>query len=406
MRPPQERIAQYVDKQEKPPLPPKDGKAYLLNTSPEVSLEYFPALFYRYPELCDLPWVSLRGCEVPSVPIRLQRSQHLFGENYAFMKRESLDFHALPDNKARKLEFVLGDVLRRKRKKLVTFGYVGSSHCLATAQAASQLSLKSEVILLKCPLTVEALEMVAIMKALGTTVRLRSTMRGVYWTAAWKWLCSKIFRTELVAPGGSNGFGVLGYVSAMTELRSQIDDGSMPEPDYLFVAAGSGATIVGMEIGRRMLNLRTKIIGIQTSEDKGVDPTRLLDMSNAAIETLNRHLKSPLGFSLQTSDFTILKDFLFGGHGQTPPELDRWVAQFLELERVELEPVYTAKALYGASQFCLKNNLKGKTILLWNTCSPYRKAGMSPKFSWNKLSFRLKKWVRDDQSHGRLAQLG
>lgn len=407
-RGPNERIQQVLG--QSPPNPPenlKDSKAYHLNTSLEVSAEYFPALFYRYPELADLPWVSLRGVQVPSVPKRLIRSQHLFGQNYMFMKHESLDFHTLPDNKARKLEFVLGDALRRKRKKLVTFGYVGSSHCLATAQAARQLSLKADVTLLRAPLSAEAVEMVSVMRASGAKVRLRGSLRGVYWAGIWNWLGSKIFRTELVAPGGSNGLGALGYVSAMVELKSQIDAGEAVEPDFLFVAAGSGATIVGMEIGKRLVGLKTKIIGIQASDDKGVEGARLKEMAVSALGHLNRYLKKPLDFQLGESDFTIVKDYLFGGHGQVPDAVDRWTALFLELEGgTELDPVYTSKALYGASQYLLKHKIENKTVLFWNTASPYRKTGLQEKASYEKLSYRLKSWIREDQKAGRLAQIG
>jgi D-cysteine desulfhydrase len=209
-----------------------------------------------------------------------------------------------------------------------------------------------------------------------------------------------------VAPGGSNGFGVLGYVSAIFELKAQIDQGLIPEPDFLFVAAGSGSTLVGLEIGKRLLNLKTKIIAVQTSDDLGVSPDRLLEMSRAAIEHLNAHLKNPIGFKLDASSFFILKDYLFGGHGQSSPKLERWISQFQELEPVTLDPVYTSKALYGMSDYLLKNNIQGKTVLFWNTASPYRKGDLPESFSWNKLSRCLKRWVREDQKQGRLAELG
>jgi D-cysteine desulfhydrase len=373
-----------------------------VNSSPEINLVYAPALFFRFPKIADqLPWVSLRGCEKPSAPVRLNRSQHFFGENYIFVKRESLDFHILPDNKARKLEFVLGDALRRKRKKLVTFGYVGSSHCLATVKAASENRLKSEVVLLRCPLTADAIEMIAVMKNLGATVRLRNTMKGVLITAAWKWLCSKIFRTELIPPGGSNGLGTLGYVSAMVELKNQIDDGEVPAPDYIFVAAGSGSTLVGMEIGKRLLGLDSiQIIGVQTSDDRGVSVDRLVEMGNAALEHLS------LSFRFNGSEFTILKDYVFGGHGQTNSPLNRWMAEMIELEGLELDPVYTAKALYGMKDYIERQGLSEKKILFWNTYGPFRRGDLGKEKPFSKLSRKLKRWIKDDQAEGRLAELG
>ncbi len=410
MKAPSERIDQYMKSKPARPEQPRESNSapHYVNTQPEVNLAYAPALFFRFPEVGErLSWVSLRGAQEPAVPQRLYKSQHLFGENYVYMKRESLDFHILPDNKARKLEFVIADALKRNRKKLVTFGYVGSSHCLATVKAAKELKLKSEVVLLRCPLTVDAVEMVAAMKNLGAKVRLRNTMRGVLFVAAWKWLLSKIFRIELVPPGGSNGRGTLGYVSAMVELKNQIDDGLLPQPDYLFVAAGSGSTLVGLEIGRRLCGLDSmEIIGIQTSDDKGVETARLVEMGNAAIDILNGALKNKLSFKFTGSEFKILKDYVGGGHGQLSTSLQAWMSEFLELEGVDLEPVYTTKALYGMTDYMKRQNFQGKKVLFWNTCSPFRKGDVNYPVNYSKISFKLRRWMKEDQSQGRLAELG
>jgi hypothetical protein len=86
-----------------------------------------------------------------SLPRRLIRSRHLFGNNNVFLKLESEDFHIIPENKARKLEFVIGDSLRKKKKKLVTFGYVGSPHCYSTVKAASELGDSAMTSMLRLP---------------------------------------------------------------------------------------------------------------------------------------------------------------------------------------------------------------------------------------------------------------
>ncbi len=382
--------------------------SYWVNSIPEHSFEYIPRIFSEFPNMAGrLPWVSLRGCSNPSVPKRILRAQHFFGDNYVYIKNETDDFHTLPDNKARKLEFILGDALARRRRKLVTFGYVGSSHCLATVKAASQLGLKSEAILLKAPLTPTALETTAAMKNLGAKLRFRTTWRGMIWTAAWKWLCSKIFRTELIPPGGSNSHGVLGYVSAMLELRDQIRSGQIPMPDFLFVAAGSGATVVGMELGRRLFEMTSlQVIGVQTSHDRGVEPERLAAMANEAIRILNSYSKAKLPENFVGKDFKILRDFTFGGHGLTDPDLDRWVSTLSELETFSLDPVYTANAFYGMRRFIEEKNVLNKVFLFWNTTSPFRRGDLPPSFSYKKIPWKLKRWVRSEQKGGQLMEVG
>ena len=54
---------------------------------------------------------------------------------------------AMGGNKARKLEFLLGEAIERKADTIVTFGAVQSNHCRMTAAAACKLGLKSFLVL-------------------------------------------------------------------------------------------------------------------------------------------------------------------------------------------------------------------------------------------------------------------
>ena len=53
----------------------------------------------------------------------------------------------------------------------------------------------------------------------------------------------------LFLPGGSNPLGALGFVNAAFELRDQINQGVLPEPDFIYIACGSMAITVGLMIG-------------------------------------------------------------------------------------------------------------------------------------------------------------
>jgi 1-aminocyclopropane-1-carboxylate deaminase/D-cysteine desulfhydrase-like pyridoxal-dependent ACC family enzyme len=56
---------------------------------------------------------------------------------------------------------------------------------------------------------------------------------------------------------GSSATCAIGYVNAMIELKQQIDQGLIPEPDYIFVTAGTGGTMAGIHFGAKMLGLKT-----------------------------------------------------------------------------------------------------------------------------------------------------
>ena len=43
--------------------------------------------------------------------------------------------------------------------------------------------------------------------------------------------------------------GITGFVNAAMELKAQIDEGLLPEPDYLYAALGSTGTVVRPRVG-------------------------------------------------------------------------------------------------------------------------------------------------------------
>ena len=390
-----------------PSVRPKED-FYRVNSSAELGIEYSPSLLHRHPQLMSkIPWVSLRGVEEPSAPKRFQKSQHLFGSNYAYWKSEMLDFHVMPENKARKLEFIMGSVLERAKKKIVTYGHMGSFHCFAAVKAASLLGMKSEVVLLKAPMTSEAIQMVAAMKNLGAKVRLRSTRTGVQWLARWHWLCSKIFKTEIIPAGGATALGALGYVGAMIELKHHVDAGILPLPQYLFVPVGTGATLAGLEVGRELLGFSSmKIIGVKTSGDREIDKEKLAHLIQEIRGLLEADVRFEAAIDRSGEHWSILSDFAFEGYGELPIEVQRWISQLQELEEIDLDPAYSSKALFGMSQFIREKNLVNQTILFWNTYTGFRKGDLPSSFAYHKISGKLRRWIREEQTDGKLPEIG
>jgi len=61
------------------------------------------------------------------------------GLDNLFIKRDDLTGKIYGGNKIRKLEFILGEALRKGAKEVITFGAAGSNHALATAIYARQV---------------------------------------------------------------------------------------------------------------------------------------------------------------------------------------------------------------------------------------------------------------------------
>src|SRR5258707_13540613 len=84
----------------------------------------------------------------PPTPIKkLARLSRELGGPEVLIKRDDQTGLALGGNKARKLEFLVGDALAQGADTLVTAGGAQSNHCRQTAAAAAKAGLKCELIL-------------------------------------------------------------------------------------------------------------------------------------------------------------------------------------------------------------------------------------------------------------------
>jgi 1-aminocyclopropane-1-carboxylate deaminase/D-cysteine desulfhydrase-like pyridoxal-dependent ACC family enzyme len=107
-------------------------------------------LFKQYPKLEEkLPYISLG--EFPTPVQKLERLGMELGVGNLYTKRDDLSGRLYGGNKPRKLEFILGDVLRSGAKEVITFGGAGSNHALATAIYSRQAGLKSISMLMPQP---------------------------------------------------------------------------------------------------------------------------------------------------------------------------------------------------------------------------------------------------------------
>ena len=108
------------------------------------------SIFRLFPELAEkLPYISLG--EFPTPVFHLKKLGKQIGTDHLYLKQDGVSGTVYGGNKIRKLEFILGDALKKKAKSVLTFGYAGSNHALATSIYARQFGLESISILLKQP---------------------------------------------------------------------------------------------------------------------------------------------------------------------------------------------------------------------------------------------------------------
>ena len=250
-------------------------------------------------------------------------------------------------NKVRKLEWLLPEVLRRGRRTILTVGGLGTNWGLAAALYARELGLETVLALVDQPLDDHVRAQLARLQRSGATLHFTHTKARTI--AAVPLLLARHTtggRPPYFLPaGGSSPLGALGYVDAALELAAQVRDGALPEPSHLVTAVGSGGTTAGLLLGLRLAGLHTRVVGVVVNDTLKLDPHTIVRLARRAEHLLRRR-----GARLEQIDLTdqrldIVRQWLGPGYGHPTPEGQRALQLASEREDLQLEPVYTAKAI-------------------------------------------------------------
>ena len=246
-------------------------------------------------------------------------------------------------NKVRKLEWILPDVRRRGRRTILTFGALGTNHGLATALYGRDQGLRVALALVDQPLDDHVRAQLERLRQSGATLHFtRSKWRTV---AAAPWLLARHGMPYVLPAGGSSAVGTLGYVEAGLELGDQVANGELPEPGHVVVAVGSGGTAAGLALGLRLAGLRSRVLGVVVNDMLRLDAATLGGLSRRAGRLLGRR-----GARLPdlAPGVEVTREWLGAGYGRPTADSERALELGREREGLELDPVYTAKAMAGA----------------------------------------------------------
>jgi len=336
-----------------------------------------PILFDIYPELeGKVPWIPLLT-NLPSKVERLKElEKHLKldgGEIY--IKRDDKVHNTYGGNKLRKFEFILGEALRKKKKGIITLGGIGTNHGLACAIITKELELKCELFLSLQPLNWHVQRSLLLYDFFGAKLHYAKSFElGVF-----KSLMFRLFHPNffLMSNGGSPilGFGTplgsVGFINAIFELKKQIDEGSLPIPDIIFVPAGSSGTSSGLTAGCKLLGLKTKVYPVKVSLDIVVNPKTLMKIANKTLKFLRKRDKTIPDVKVGENDFQLINGYLGSGYGVKTIKGQSAVDLIYELEGkksdFKLETTYTGKTMAAMLDFLEKEENKSKKVLFWNT---------------------------------------
>jgi 1-aminocyclopropane-1-carboxylate deaminase/D-cysteine desulfhydrase-like pyridoxal-dependent ACC family enzyme len=355
-------------------------------------------LFKNYPRLGRrLPHVSLG--RFPTPVEKLERVGNTIGLNHLYIKRDDLSGAVYGGNKVRKLEFLLGDALRRNAKEVITFGFAGSNHALATAIYASRLELGSTSLLLP------QVNAHYVRRNLLASHYFKADLRYYEnWTFLGLGLLRKLLRggikhgtfPRVIPGGGSCPLGVSGYVNAALELKEQIIAGEMPEPDLIYVPLGSMGTAVGLTLGLKAAGLKCRIIAIRVIEERFANAkkmARLFQDTASFLRKLDPAFPKP---RLGADDWAVRDDCLGGGYACFTEKAMKAASLMREKSGIILNGTYSAKALSALFDDAEKQVLKGKTVLFWNTYNSRDLSTFAAGVDYHQLPEAFHRYFEED----------
>ncbi|MEM4482293.1 MAG: D-cysteine desulfhydrase family protein [Desulfurococcaceae archaeon] len=279
-----------------------------------------------------------------------------------WIKRDDAVELAMGGNKARKLEFILGHIVPQGYDSIITAGaYISNCVRLAIA-AANKAGLESYVVVYKhlpdLPLIMQG--NMLLNKILGGNIIIaeKREQLDTLMMKTFEELKAKGKRPYIIPIGAATEHGTLGYVLAALEILQQSLDRGF-KPKYVVHSTGSVATQVGLILGFKILGMDdVKVIGIASGGAAKALKERGLALAKSTNELLGANI------NVTPDDFTIYDQYSFGGYGVITKEVVEVIARVAKKEGILLDPVYTAKAMYGLMDLAQKGEIKGPAIFV------------------------------------------
>lgn len=263
------------------------------------------------------------------------------------VKRDDLTGLALGGNKARKLEFLIGDALERDATVVLTTGAAQSNHARMTAAAARAAGLQVHLVL-----TAEANPPVQgnllLDRLFGAVIHYvpppadptlaTSEEEAAKVAEVMGALRAGGERPYEIAVGGSSGVGVLGYTYGTREIVDQLI--AMDErPARLYFASGSRGTQAGLTLGAKWCEAPYAVYGVAVSGGESFKRERALRIANEAAAL------AEIGVRVTLDDLVTDQGYIGDGYGIPTPGCVEAIHLLAQTEGILLDPVYTAKAM-------------------------------------------------------------
>lgn len=267
----------------------------------------------------------------------IQQLQNIKLTSQLWLKPEYEIHPEVSGNKFRKLKYNLEAVVREGFEGVLTFGGAFSNHIAATAAAGKLLNISTVGIIRGEELAkdIDLNPTLSYAKASGMDLEFisRAAYRNKNEVSFLKSLNIKYPNFYIIPEGGTNARAVRGCSEILTEKDRDFD--------VICCAVGTGGTISGL-INSSLPH--QKIIGFPAL--KGA-------FLNEDIRKFAQH-----------SNWELCANYSFGGYAKVNQELIQFINQFKNDFGIPLDPVYTAKMMFGIDDLVKKGFFSRSTKIL------------------------------------------
>ncbi|QBA65653.1 1-aminocyclopropane-1-carboxylate deaminase/D-cysteine desulfhydrase [Muriicola soli] len=257
------------------------------------------------------------------------------------LRREDLTHPMLSGNKFRKLKYNLQEAKKSNCTNLLTFGGAYSNHIPAAAYAASANGMSSRGIIRGEELADRWKNNPTLVSAAKMGMEFEFVSREEYRLRENKDYQADLLRRHknpyLIPEGGTNALGVKGCEEILTtEDRFY---------DVICCSVGTGGTLAGLS---NSACEHQKLLGFPALKGD--------------------FLKEDIGKYTTAKNWTLITTYHFGGYGRVTKELVAFINSFKEKTKIPLDPIYTAKMMFGIIDMVKQGKFKkGAKILAIHT---------------------------------------
>lgn len=255
--------------------------------------------------------------------LKIKTLENIHLNSQVAIKPDYLIHPTVSGNKFRKLKYNLKKAQSGNYKGLITFGGAFSNHIAATAAAGQKLKIPTVGVIRGEELITQIESNPSLRYAQSCGMHLEFVSRLTYKNKtdpAYLQQLLETFKDYYILPeGGTNALAVKGCEEILT-----LNDQSF---DIICCSVGTGGTIAGVING----SLPTqKIIGFPALKGD--------------------FLKEDICKFATKSNWELWGDYHFGGYAKVDSKLIKFMNEFKLTYNIPLDPVYTAKMMYGIFQ--------------------------------------------------------